>query len=115
MFEQAAILHESVHAAWDVIGQGKRFSSIDDEASAYLAESSFLLSAGITFDQLGDASLSLQLAFTIAQTMRDKKQASVSADDLVLLRNGVNRDGITAGDADLRGGNDEAVYRGIPP
>ena len=115
VFEQAAILHESVHAAWDVIGHGKRFRSIDDEASAYLAESSFLLSAGITFDQLGDASLALQLAFTIAQTMRDKKQSSVSADDLVLLRNGINRDGIAAGDADLRNGTDEAVYRGIPP
>lgn len=115
VFEQAAILHESVHAAWDVIGQGKRFRSIDDEASAYLAESSFLLSAGITFDQLGDASLALQLAFTIAQTMRDKKQSSVSADDLVLLRNGINRDGIAAGDPDLRNGTDEAVYRGIPP
>ena len=115
VFEQAAILHESVHAAWDIIGHGKRFRSIDDEASAYLAESSFLLSVGITFDQLGDASLALQLAFTIAQNMRDKKQSSVSADDLVLLRNGINRDGIAAGDADLRNGTDEAVYRGIPP
>jgi hypothetical protein len=115
VFEQAAILHETVHAAWDVIGQGKRFNSIDDEASAYLAQSFFLLSAGITFDQLDDESLALQLAFTIAQTMRDKKQSSVSADDLVLLRNGVNRDGITAGAPDLRGGTDESVYRGIPP
>ena len=115
VFEQAAILHESVHAAWDVIGHGKRFRSIDDEASAYLAESFFLLSAGITFDQLDDASLALQLAFTIAKSMRDKKQSSVPADDLVLLRNGVNRDGIAAGDADLRSGTDERVYRGIPP
>jgi hypothetical protein len=115
VFEQAAILHESVHAGWDVIGHGKRFRSSDDEASAYLAESFFLLSAGITFDQLDQSSLALQLAFTIAENMRDKKQSSVSADDLVLLRNGVNRDGITAGDADLRSGTDESVYRGIPP
>ena len=115
VFEQAQILHESVHAGWDVIGHGKRFRSIDDEASAYLAESFFLLSAGITFDQLDQSSLALQLAFTIAENMRDKKQSSVSADDLVLLRNGVNRNGITAGDADLRSGTDESVYRGIPP
>jgi len=113
VFEQAAILHESVHAGWDVIGHGRRFRSIDDEASAYLAESFFLLSAGITFDQLDQSSLARQLAFTIARNMRDKKQSSVSADDLVLLRNGVNRDGITAGDADLRSGTDESVYRGI--
>lgn len=112
VFEQ---LHESVHAGWDVIGHGKRFRSIDDEASAYLAESFFLMSAGITFDQLDEPSLALQLAFTIAMNMRDKKQSSVSADDLVLLRNGVNRDGITAGDPDLRSGTDERVYRGIPP
>ncbi len=115
VFEQAAILHELVHAGWDVIGHGKRFRSIDDEASAYLAESFFLMSAGITFDQLDEPSLALQLAFTIAMNMRDKKQSSVSADDLVLLRNGVNRDGITAGDPDLRSGTDERVYRGIPP
>ena len=115
VFEQAAILHESVHAGWDVIGDGKRFRSIDDEASAYLAQSFFLMSAGIKFDQLDEPSLALQLAFTIAETMRDKKQSSLSADDLVLLRNGVNRDGITAGDADLRNGTDEFVYRGIPP
>ena len=115
VFEQAAILHETVHAAWDVIGHGKRFRSIDDEAAAYLAQSLFLMSAGIKFDQLDEPSLALQLAFTIAMNMRDKKQSSVSADDLVLLRNGVNRDGISAGDRDLRGMNDEAVYRGIPP
>jgi hypothetical protein len=115
VFEQAEILHELVHAGWDVIGHGRHFRSIDDEASAYLAESFFLLGAGITFDQLGDSSLALQLAFTIAENMRDKKRSSVSADDLVLLRNGVNRDGIAAGDPDLRRGTDEFVYRGIPP
>jgi hypothetical protein len=114
VLEQAEILHESVHAAWDIMGHGKRFRSIDDEASAYLAESFFLLGAGITFDHLDEASLALQLAFTIAENMRDKKQSLVSADDLVLLRNGVNRDGIAAGDKDLRSGTDESVYRGIP-
>jgi hypothetical protein len=114
VLEQAEILHESVHAAWDIIGHGKRFRSIDDEASAYLAESFFLLGAGVSFDQLDEASLALQLAFTIAENMRDKKQSLVSADDLVLLRNGVNRDGIAAGDKDLRSGTDESVYRGIP-
>jgi hypothetical protein len=115
VFEQAEILHECVHAGWDVIGHGRRFRSIDDEASGYLAQSFFLMSAGITFDQLYEPSLAHQLAFTIAENMRDKKQSSVSADDLVLLRNGVNRDGIDAGSHDLRSGTDEAVYRGIPP
>jgi hypothetical protein len=115
VFEQATILHESVHAGWDVIGHGKRFKSVDDEASAYLAESFFLLNAGITFDQLDHPSLAAKLAFTIAENMQSKKQTSVSADDLVLLRNGVNRDQITSFSDDARNRTDETDYRGIPP
>jgi hypothetical protein len=103
--EQAVIVHESVHAGFDVIGHGSHFKRIDNEPSAYLAESFFLLNTGFSFDQIRDV-LSLQLAFTIALNMQSKKQFSVSADDLVLLRNGIARMQIVNHGKDTRKGTD---------
>jgi hypothetical protein len=103
--EQAVIVHESVHAGFDVIGDGGHFRRIDNEPSAYLAESFFLLNSGYSFDQIRHV-LSLRLAFTIALNMRSKKQFSVSTDDLLLLRNGVARTQITNHGIDTRKGTD---------
>jgi hypothetical protein len=104
-FEQAVIVHESVHAGFNVIGHGNHFRRIDNEPSAYLAESFFLLNAGFSFDQIRHV-LSLRLAFTIALNMQSKKQSSVSTDDLVLLRNGIARTQITNHGIDTRKGTD---------
>jgi hypothetical protein len=109
--EQGVIVHESVHAGFDVIGHGGRYKRVDDEASAYLAESFFLLNSGFTFDEVPHV-LPLRLAFTIALNMQSKKQFTVSKDDLVLLRNGVARDQITKFGTDTRKGPD--TYKGIP-
>jgi hypothetical protein len=103
--EQGVLVHESVHAGFDVIGHGGKFRRIDNEPSAYLAESFFLLNSGFSFEKV-DHVLSLQLAFTIALNMQSKKQSSVSTDDLVLLRNGIARTQITNHGKDTRKGTD---------
>jgi hypothetical protein len=113
-FEQAVIVHESVHAGFDVIGHGSRFLQIDDEPSGYLAESFFLLNLGYSFDEIRHV-LPLQLAFTIALNMRSNKKVSVSPDDLMFLRNGIARTRITRHGVDTRKGTDKDTYRGIPP
>ena len=110
--EQATIVHESVHAGFDVIGDGGHFRRIDNEPSAYLAESFFLLNSGFSFDQVRHT-VSLRLAFTIALNMRSKKQFSVSTDDLLLLRNGVARMQIINHGKDTRRGTDGNKFRGI--
>jgi hypothetical protein len=112
--EQAVIVHETVHAGFDVIGDGAHFKRIDNEPSAYLAESFFLLNSGFSFDQIRHV-LALRLAFSIALNMQSKKQSSVSMDDLLLLRNGVARTQITNHDKDTRRGTDKDKYRGIAP
>jgi hypothetical protein len=105
-FEQGVIVHESVHAGFDVIGHGGNFKRIDNEPSAYLAESFFLLNTGFLFDKIRNV-LSLRLAFTIALNMQSKKQISVSADDLLLLRNGIARMQIVNHGTDTRKGTDQ--------
>jgi hypothetical protein len=112
--EQAVIVHESVHAGFDVLGDGGHFKRIDNEPSAYLAESFFLLNSGFSFNEIRDV-LPLRLAFTIALKMQSKNQSSVSPDDLLLLRNGVARTQITIFGTDTKKGTDGDLYRGIAP
>jgi hypothetical protein len=88
--EQAILVHESVHAGFHIQGNGQNYQRIDNEPCAYLAESFFLMSQGVTFKKLDD-NLAIRLAFTIASTMRSKKLFWVPVDDLQLLRNGILR------------------------
>jgi hypothetical protein len=112
--ELAVIVHEAVHAGFDVIGDGGKFKRIDNEPSAYMAESFFLLNSGFSFNDIQHV-LPLRLAFTVALNMQSKKQSSVSMDDLLLLRNGVARTQITNHSSDTRRGADEDKFRGIAP
>ena len=118
LFEKGTIVHKSVHAGFDVTGHGDKYLQIDDEPSAYLAESFFLLNSGVSFDEVdadNEGFLSAQLAFTIAMNMRSSKDFSVSRDDLGFLRNGVSRETINIDHDDPRIGTDKDEYSGIAP
>jgi hypothetical protein len=89
---RSIIVHESVHAGFDIIGHGQNYSRADNEPAAFIAEALYLLATDRSvYDRRrrDNSNSALQnLAFDIAlNKMQHSKQKSyVEVDELLQLR-----------------------------